>query len=212
MKTDFFDNMAPNAQRGFITTLIFAAVSVALYMFAVVPEQGALERARRAFAEEETNKSRIDSILKNATDEKNRLAETIHRLRIYHEALLERKLGNYATHARELLDPLAIGAGLVEIDYPETSIRKLPLPDARFPMSPAQLHVRATVRMTAHGSYQSAISFLLRVEKELPLVAIQSLRIAASRTDPRRQDITFVFEWPALDDTIPPATPHAGRR
>ena len=212
MKSGVLDNMAPNAQRAFITTLVLVVVTVVLYMFAVVPEEDALKKARTAFTDEEGNKARIDSILKNATAEKTSLDNAIRRLKGYRAALLERRLGNYATHAREILDPLALGAGLIEIDYPESSIRKLPLPERATPNLPAQLHARVAVRMTAHGSYQSAVSFLLRVEKELPLVALQSLRVATDRSDPRRQTITFVFEWPTLGDALPPPPGQKARR
>ena len=70
--------------------------------------------------------------------------------------------------------------------------RALPLPR---PM-PVQLHARRPVRITARGSYMAAISFLMRVEKEHPLVALQSLAISSSG-DPESQLISMVFEWPS---------------
>ena len=42
----------------------------------------------------------------------------------------------------------------------------------------------------------SAISFLLRVEKEHPLITLQSF-VLSTTTDPERQQIEMVFEWPA---------------
>ena len=45
-----------------------------------------------------------------------------------------------------------------------------------------------------------AISFLMRVEKELPLVALQSMNITAD-PKPDRQKIEMVFEWPAKGAT-----------
>ena len=48
----------------------------------------------------------------------------------------------------------------------------------------------------AKGSYQAAISFLLRLEKEFPLVSVQTLDIRAQQSN-ARQDVTYVLEWPA---------------
>ena len=70
--------------------------------------------------------------------------------------------------------------------------RALPLPN---PM-PRQLHTRVAVKLTATGSYQQAVSFLLRLEKEMPLVSLQKLDITA-RSTPESQSITMVLEWPA---------------
>ncbi|MBO7720995.1 MAG: hypothetical protein J6T01_01160 [Kiritimatiellae bacterium] len=206
MKTGLLDNMAPNAQRAFITTLAFTVVTVILYMFAVVPEDEKLRNGNARYGQEEQNKARIDSILRNAASEATRLEETVMRLSAYRKQFIEQRLGNYATHAREMLDPLAVGAGLTEIDYPDSSTRRLPLPDPKMPFSPAKLHVRTAVRMTARGSYQSAASFILRVEEELPLVSVQSMRIAANSGDPLHQTITMTLEWPASDTGPNPDT------
>ena len=42
MKTGFLDNMAPNAQRAFIMTIVLSALAIGIYMFAVVPAQETL--------------------------------------------------------------------------------------------------------------------------------------------------------------------------
>lgn len=211
MKNSFLENMAPNSQRAFFIAGVFGVVAAMLYMFAVTNEETALGKTNAAYQEEEGNKARIEMILRNATVEKANLDATVAKIGEYRKAFLERRLGNYATHAREVLDPLAIGAGLKEIDYPESSVRLLPLPNPLAPSLPAQLHQRVAVKMTARGSYQSAVSFILRVEEEMPLVSVQSLHISASRTDPRRQEIAVVFEWPALGPSIASAQPKARR-
>jgi hypothetical protein len=101
-------------------------------------------------------------------------------------------LESYAMRAKSILDPFALGAGLVDVDYADEAFRALPLTK---PM-PRQLHTRAAVKMTATGSYQEAISFLLRLEKELPLTSVQSFAITAQQ-DPEAQLISMVIEWPA---------------
>ena len=56
--------------------------------------------------------------------------------------------------------------------------------------------MRRPIRITARGSYMGAISFLMRVEKEHPLVTLQSMNITTN-PDPDQQRIEMVFEWPA---------------
>jgi hypothetical protein len=94
--------------------------------------------------------------------------------------------------AKSLLDPLAIGAGLNDITYSDEPFRALPLPK---PM-PRQLHTRAAVKLDATGSYQQAVSFLLRLEKEMPFVSLQKLDITAQQ-NPKTQSISIILEWPA---------------
>ena len=110
--------------------------------------------------------------------------------------MLEPLLGNYAMRARSILDPMAADAGLSNRDYSESATMALPLPRP----TPKQLHLRRPIRVTARGSYMGAISFLMRVEKELPLVALQSMNITAD-PKPDRQKIEMVFEWPAKGAT-----------
>ena len=66
-------------------------------------------------------------------------------------------------------------------------------------------------RVLTAGSYQEAVSFLLRTEQELPLVTLQSMKISADRSNPRKQVLSFVFEWPTFDPT-PPRKPKGGRK
>ena len=94
--------------------------------------------------------------------------------------------------AKTLLDPLILGAGLQDVQYNNDTFRALPLPN---PM-PRQLHTRAAIKVTATGSYQQAISFLLRLEKEFPLVSLWQLGVV-SQASPEHQALTFVLEWPA---------------
>lgn len=212
MKTGFLDNMAPNAQRAFIMTIVLSSLAVGIYMFAVIPAQESLSKAQRALEDANLEKGRIDATLRGSESETEKLAAAKLRIDEYKLGFLERRLGSYATHAREILDPLAIGAGLVDIDYPETSKRKLPLPDPKNQKSPMKLHERVAIRMTARGSYQAAVSFILQTEAALPLVSIQSIKITSNTSDIKRQQLDVIFEWPTEgpDDT-PPANKGGAR-
>ena len=94
--------------------------------------------------------------------------------------------------AQYALAKLGVSAGLEELQYSDEPFRALPLTK---PM-PRQLHTRAVVKVSAQGSYQEAVSFLLRLEKDFPLVSLQRFDVSA-QTSPAKQSVTFVLEWPA---------------
>ena len=192
MSASFFQNMAPNARRAFAVTLVLGAAAAGLYLFAVQPAEESLARVRREHAEEEARLQVVNANLRGAPANKERLAELSAALKPFRDEMLVPHLGSYAMRAKSILDPLAFGAGLADLDYSEMPPRALPVPR---PM-PAQLHLRRPIRVTARGSYMGAISFLLRVEKEHPLVALQSMSISAA-SEPERQQVEMVFEWPA---------------
>ncbi len=189
----FLQNMAPNAQRSFFVSIAVGAVAAVIYLFGVEPTVSGLRQERARLAELEAEQSRINRDLKNAGNVKKRLDELEGLVKPYREAMLAPLLGSYAMRAKSILDPLALGAGLSDIEYSAEDFRALPVPK---PM-PRRLHTRAAVRLTAKGSYQGAISFLLRLEKELPLVSLQSMEIGVQSQRPTQQLVTFVLEWPA---------------
>ena len=208
MKSDFLNNMAPNAQRAFLTTIVLSAVAVAIYMFAVVPEGEALAKATTGYSDEETNRTRIDAILRNATKERALHEDAGRRLDEYRRHFLEKRLGNYATHARELHTLVVRKDGFSEsVRHPKIRSSKTSQANVRL----KRIYRPDTEIVTARGSYQEAVSFLLRTEQELPLVTLQSMKISADRSNPRKQVLSFVFEWPTFDPT-PPRKPKGGRK
>ena len=192
MSASPFQNMAPNARRSFLVTIVLGAVAACLYMFAVQPAEEMLLKAQREYDEEDSRLRVVNANLKGAPKNKARLEQLDAELKPFRDEMLEPLLGSYAMRAKSELETLAFGAGLSGLDYEELPPRALPLPR---PM-PVQLHARRPVRITARGSYMEAISFLMRVEKEHPLVALQSLAISTSN-DPESQLISMVLEWPA---------------
>jgi len=191
MSSSPFQNMAPNARRSFLVTFVLGAVAACFYMFAVQPAEEMLTKAQKEYEMEESRLRVVNANLKGAPKNKARLEQLAADLKPFRDEMLEPLLGSYAMRAKSELEALAFGAGLSGLDYEELPPRALPLPR---PM-PVQLHARRPVRITAHGSYMGAISFLMRVEKEHPLVALQSLAISTT-TDPDVQQISMVFEWP----------------
>ena len=187
-----FQNMAPNAKRSFFVTVTLAAIATVIYLFCVQPCSDELASARRNLSELQDKQYRTDVDLKRSGTVAKDLNELETELKPFREAMLVPLLESYAMRAKSLLDPLALGAGLEDATYSDEPFRALPLPN---PM-PHQLHTRVAVKLTATGSYQQAVSFLLRLEKEMPLVSLQKLDITA-RSTPESQSITMVLEWPA---------------
>ena len=192
MNGELFQNMAPNAKRSFVVTVALSAIATVLYLFCVQPCGGELAAAKRRLAELQDRQYRTDIDLKRSSTVAKDLEELETALKPFRDAMLVPLLESYAMRAKSIVDPLALGAGLEDVTYSDEPFRALPLPT---PM-PRQLHTRAAVKLTATGSYQQAVSFLLRVEKELPLVSLQQLDITA-RQNPRSQSISLVLEWPA---------------
>lgn len=180
-----------NAKRSFLVTLTLVVVSVVLYLFAVQPAGITLAHVQTQLADLKNQEARMNSDLKNSGNVKRMLAELHETLKPFDEAMLTPLLESYAMRAKSILDPLVIGAGLLGADYADEPFRALPVPK---PL-PRQLHTRAAIRLSARGSYQALVSFLMRLEKEMPLVSVQALDITAQMT-PTEQAITLVLEWP----------------
>ena len=192
MNGSFFDNMAPNARRSFVVTVVLAGIATVIYLFCVQPCDSQLAQARRNLAELQDRQERMNGDLRSAGTVKKDLAELEAGLKPFRDAMLVPLLESYSMRAKSLLDPLAVGAGLEDVEYSDEPFRALPLTR---PM-PRRLHTRAAVRVTAQGSYQEAVSFLLRLEKEFPLVSLQRIDVSA-QPSPERQSVSFVLEWPA---------------
>ena len=184
-------SMAPNAKRAFLTTVVLGVVATAIYFFAVEPAIAALSRERTRLDGLKDSQRRMTLDLNSAGTVQKTLEELETELKPFAAAELTPLLGSYAMRAKSLLDTLISGAGLTDVEFSEETTRKLPLPR---PM-PRQLHARAAVRITAKGSYQAIASFLLMLEKNLPLVSLQSLQIQ-SQQQPAKQTVTMILEWP----------------
>lgn len=184
-------SMAPNAKRAFFSAIVLGVIAIAIYLLGVDPTAAALTRERNRLANLKDEQRRMMTDLNSAGTVQKTLEELVAELGPFTAAELSPLLGSNAMRAKSLLDPLTAGAGLVDVEYAEEATRRLPLP---MPL-PKQLFARAAVRLSARGSYQAIVSFLLMLEKEFPLVSLQSLQIQSQST-PTRQSATMVLEWP----------------
>lgn len=174
-----------------VIALIYAA-AVVLYVMAVLPAQESILKARKQLAELEEKNGSMERDLRESPKVKSVLSKVISERQPFMDALLEPLLQSWSMRARTMLDPLAVESGLKGMEYVELSPRALPLPKP----VPVQLYTRLPIRVTCHGSYAEIVSFIMRVEKAMPLVSLQSLEIKAQR-EPDEQSAAIVFEWPA---------------
>ena len=107
-------NMAPNAKRSLLITVVFGAAAVCIYLFAVVPSEGDLVRAKTELGEVQTRHEMMMRNLSGADKVKERLERINAGMDEFRAAVLAPSLESYAMGAKKLLDPLAAGAGLSE--------------------------------------------------------------------------------------------------
>jgi len=198
-------NMAPNAKRSLLISFGFGLLAVCLYLAAVEPAISRREATARTLEELRSRHEMMQRNLAGADKLKARMTDLESALRPYREGMLVPLLESLAMRAKSILDPLALGAGLGETDYEALPAIALPLPKRL----PIQLHARQPIRLTARGSYQGAVSFLMRLEKELPLVTLESLEITAQQ-DPANQKITMILEWPVKGKVTRTEPPRKG--
>ena len=175
------DPSAP-MKRAMFRALAIGAIAVILYMFCVQPSQSSLDKAKADLAGLEAQQGTMMRDLKDAIDAERKE---------FLAGLLKPMLGSYAMRAKSVLDPLATDVGLRITDYAEMPVRLLPLPKPQA----AQLYARKPIRLTCTGSYATIVSFLMRVEKKLPLVSLEAFSLKTQK-DPDNQTATLVFEWP----------------
>ena len=167
MTSSSLQNMAPNVQRALFIALVFGAIAVVVYMFCVQPAQLSIVRERQ---ELESLQSRQDVAHREIRGEKA-LKERLDGIQTtrqrYLDGLLTPLLESYAMRAKSIVDPIAADSGVTVQDYQERPRRLLPL------TKPQAIH------LTCRGSYAAIISFMMRIEKLLPLVAVESFSLKA---------------------------------
>lgn len=194
-----------STQRGLFAALVFAALAVVIYMFCVEPAQRSLVTARDQLRTCEQEQSRIARDRRDNPKQLERLAALEAERQAFRDAMLTPLLESYAMRAKEILDPIAAESGVTVVDYaqPDPVPRLLPLVQ---PRPTTQLYARQPVRLTCRGSYAALVSFMLRIEKLLPLVSEQAFSLKAQQ-DNDVQTATLVLEWPVLGADMTPKPP-----
>lgn len=191
MNSGFLQDTAPSSQRAVFFTLVLGAIAVVIYMFCIQPSEMALAKAKNDLSALQDQQRSTERDLRGAKELEGRLNKIKDARQPYLDILLTPLLESYAMRAKSILDPLAVESGVKALDYAELPIRALPLPKPTAP----QLYARCPIRVTCQGSYAGIVSFILRIEKVLPHVALQAFSLKV-QNDPEKQQAEIVFEWP----------------
>jgi len=174
--------------------LLLIAVSVAVYIGVVTPLSASLLKVRKALSDAEVRLNGVELAISQRTDVEKRVAEVEKANEARRSTWLSPMLNSYGMRVKSLLDAAATESGLVNVEYAEGEFRALPMPKEH---SPDRRTARRSVHVRASADYAAAVSFLLRAEKEQPLMALQALSITAPKVGgPERQDVEMVLEWP----------------
>ena len=203
MKAEPFQNLPSQMKRALCRPMAAGFVAMALGMFCTVSCEASFwrtalgqDRRQQKTEESERERQRLEEMEKALLQEDKsapaRLDALLAERKIYLDGLLEPSLGSYAISARSLLKPIADDVGLaINIDPTIMPARRLPLP-----LRPSEpFYARQPIRLTCTGAYAAFVSFILRVEERMPLVALEAFSFKGQR-DPDNQVATIVLEWP----------------
>ena len=184
-------NMAPNAKRSLLVTLVFGAIAAAIYFFAIESTEATLAKTRRTLQDRTLKHRTMTANLSRAETVTKSLADYTARLAAYEQEMIEPFLESTAMRAKSFVDPLAAGCGLTGMEYEQETPIALPILGA----AAREQYVRCPIKITCRGSYQAAVSFVQCVERRFPLVTLEALTISAG-SDPDLQLVSVILEWP----------------
>ena len=175
---------------------LFAAATAAIYLALVQPLANRLRKERATLVDlrSEVAKRTIEIQSQSAIEERTRQVEA--ELDGFAALRLEPLLESFAMRAKSIVGEMAAEAGLVDAEFSDHPVRALPVMPGK--AVPAALHARRPVLISCFGDYAAIISFILRVERDLPHVALGGLRIQpGDGQNPELQRAEIVLEWPA---------------
>ena len=187
-------NMAPNAKRSMLLTLVLGGIATALYFVAVESTEANLLRVRQDLESQSQKHRLMMSNINRADQVKKELVDAELRLDEYRKALIKPLLNSTAMRAKSFVDALAAGCGLAGMEY--EAMAPLPLP-ANPKAMPLKKYSRCPIRIRCVGSYQGAVSFVRCVERQFPLVALESMSVT-TRQESDVQQVEVVLEWPMV--------------
>jgi len=180
--------------------LLLLVLSIVAYVGVVTPMSGALLKERTKLSDEEIKLAAVEMTITQHSDIKERIVRLEKENEENRSTLMSPMLNSFGMRAKSLIDAQAVESGLLNVEYGEGAFRALPVPKERIPQNRT---ARQTVMVKAEGDYAAIVSFLLRIEKELPLMTVQSLSIKPPKTgSPDRQEMELALEWPCEGKVI----------
>jgi len=176
-------------------------LSIALYVGVICPLSSSLLKTQAKLSNEQVRCASIELSLAQQPDVSRRIVDMEKTNAVFRTAWIAPMLNSYAMRAKSLLDTMATEAGMSNVEYEEGAFRALPVPKERVP---ERRTARRSVRIRAWADYAAIVSFLMRAEKELPMMTLQSLSIKPQPMtgSPDKQEAEFVLEWPSEGEVI----------
>jgi len=178
--------------------LILLGLAVVVYLGVISPLSGSLLKARATLTEERSHLTNVELTIAQRESFRERIAQLEKTNATSRAAWLTPMLNSYGMRAKSLLDNIATESGLTNVEYNEGKFRALPLPNGRLPV---QRTARMSIRLKAVADYAAIVSFLLRAEKELPLMAVQAIAIQPTQ-NADLQSVEADLEWPCEGKVI----------
>lgn len=175
---------------------LFGTAALVVYFALVQPCSDQLGKDRKALESLRSEVAKRKIAIQSRSVVEDRMKQTEAELRQFSELQLEPLLESYAMRAKSIVGAFATEAGLVDAEFSDRPVRALPVLPGR-PV-PAALHARRPVMVSCYGDYAAIVSFILRVERDLPHVTLGGLRIQpGGGQDPTLQRAEIILEWPA---------------
>jgi len=191
--------MKSNSSLISIGLLVLAFI---LYVGGIGPMSTSLLKTRSEVADEEVRLTSIELTNGQREDFKSRVTALEQGNAKLRATWLSPLLNSYAMRVKSLVDAMATECGLTNVEYEEGPLIALPVPKEQLPESRT---ARRAVRVKALADYAAAVSFVMRAEKDLPLLTVQSLSIQQPKNGQGqvdRQEVVITFEWPAQGEVI----------
>jgi len=181
--------------------LALLVLAVVLYMGVINPMSASLLKSRSQLTDEEIRLTNVEMSNNQREDFKSRVAAFEKENEKRRATWLSPLLNSYAMRVKSLVDSAATESGLTNVEYEEGPLLALPVPKERLP---EERTARRAVRIRALADYAAAVSFVMRAEKEFPLLTLQSLSVQPPKSAPTpdRQEVEIVFEWPGKGEVI----------
>lgn len=190
-------------KRSILIAVAAIAVTVALFVLAVLPSRKRVEVIRGEIAGLNDTINKMHAEIAGTEQQKIKAAAAAATLeKLTAGGVIEPLLGSFAMRGKSLLTPLAQETGFV-ID----SVRELaPIPLQTPKPAPEQLYARQPIEFTGHGSYDQITAFITQVESTYSLTMLSSLLILSQPQTPETHKALITFEWPTKGEKhVPPA-------
>lgn len=183
-----------------ILALLLFVGAILLYSVAVSPLSASLSRTQGALSTDVARLNAMELDIRTQDDLTVRVKELEATNKLHRASWIAPMLNSYAMRVKSLVDAMAFECGLTGVEYTEGTLRALPVPSAQVP---TRRTARRSVHMKAFADYAAIASFILRAERDLPLMTVQAFTIVPRQdNDKERQSVDLILEWPCEGEVV----------